>query len=261
MKNLFASMILAAGMGTASVIFSLGAAQAADCGKLPLVDWWVNSPDAIRTLIDEKFDGNWDTYITEWKKYHTRMQRVLKDGGTAEVKSRHLRLSGNMLEAHIRDIEQRLKVLECMKAEAAAGGAKTETAVKSLPRFDRPVQVDLGKGDGNDADKETGEGPAQVASIDDGDFQLEVSAQCKNGEAVFQVTNVGEKWPRLGAISIHRTDTDALLSKRRMRLNNSQQATFRVRKSQVADVGEVGLWIEPSWFDRKFHYDAKIVCH
>ena len=199
------------------------------------------------------------------------MKRVLASGGTAEVKSRGIKLKGPSLQAHIHDIEQRIEVLGCLRAAAAqrgptineidtaAGSAREEA--RSLPRFDRPVHVAIGDDKGNDADKDKSGAPAQVASIDDGDFQLEVSARCDDGQVIFQITNVGDKWPRLGAISIHRTDTDAMLTKRRLRLNNSQQATFTVRKKQVAEVGEVGLWIEPSWFDRKFHYDSKIACN
>ena len=62
-------------------------------------------------------------------------------------------------------------------------------------------------------------------------LDVEDAARCEDGAAVFQVTNLGDRWPRLGEINIYRANKRTLISKRRIRLANSQQATFMVRKS------------------------------
>ena len=83
---------------------------------------------------------------------------------------------------------------------------------------------------------------------------------CHDGAPAFQVTNLGDRWPRLGEISIYRTDTKSMLTQRRVRMINSQQLLFKVPNEQAKDAGEVGIFIEPSWYDRPFAYDAKLKC-
>ncbi len=100
----------------------------------------------------------------------------------------------------------------------------------------------------------------QVASINAAKLDVEITARCDGDTPTFQVTNLGSKWPRLAAISIHRTDGNALVSKRRMKLGNSQQATFKIRKRGKALRGELGIFIQPSWEKRPFRYDTKIRC-
>lgn len=42
-------------------------------------------------------------------------------------------------------------------------------------------------------------------------------------------------------------------------MTNSQQMIFKVPDA-AKDAGEIGIFIEPAWYDRSFKYDATIKC-
>jgi hypothetical protein len=88
---------------------------AAACPRLPEVAWWDTTPQKIVEYVDQAFQGDWDPYIAKWESYRTRMNQIRDHNGTAIVKSRGLRLEGDSLVDHIRDIDQRLKVTRCLK--------------------------------------------------------------------------------------------------------------------------------------------------
>ncbi len=43
-------------------------------------------------------------------------------------------------------------------------------------------------------------------------------------------------------------------------MTNSQQMTLNVSEDQAKGAKEVGIFIEPSWYDREFAYDARVRC-
>ncbi len=88
-------------------------------------------------------------------------------------------------------------------------------------------------------------------------LDLKIDVKCEKGTAVFKLVNNGGKWLKLGAIQIYRVDGKKVISQRRLRLAKGQTSSFKAR---AEDGGEVGLWVEPSWYRRKFDYDAKIAC-
>ena len=90
-------------------------------------------------------------------------------------------------------------------------------------------------------------------------LEMTVSVSCKNGDVTFTITNKGKAWPRVGDFSVYSTAITKRIHHRRMRLAEGQRVTFRVLG--VAGGGsEIGLWVEPSWFKRRFDYDAKTTC-
>ncbi len=214
-------------------------AKAAKCDPLPNVEWWSKSHKKVIKSVNKKYKGNWDKYIARWQRYKKNMVKIQSKKGVAEVKSRGIKMRGKILDDHIKQIDQRLAVLDCLKANAVAA-RKSKSKKKKV--------------------KSKGKTQPQVASVTGDKLDVEVVASCEKQGVLFKITNLGEKWPRLSTINIYRTDTKGVLSKRRLRLASSQQATFRVRGKKAEDAGEVGLWIEPSWFNRKFKYDTKINC-
>jgi len=116
---------LAAAIGAALIsLMSLGAqaagpasadAIAKSCPRLPEVAWWDTTPQKIIEYVDQTFQGDWDPYIAKWESYRIRMTQISQSNGAAVVKSRGLRLEGDTLVDHIRDIDQRLKVTRCLK--------------------------------------------------------------------------------------------------------------------------------------------------
>lgn len=90
-------------------------AQAATCPALPIVSWWKTSHDMIVQHVDQQYNGKWDFYIAKWQSYHDKMKVILNKEGTAIIKSRGVRLKGKTLEKHIGDVEQRIRITQCLK--------------------------------------------------------------------------------------------------------------------------------------------------
>ncbi len=220
----------------------------ASCPALPEVAWWKTTHAKIVRYVDKKFQGNWDPYITKWINYRTKMQKIYDRDGSATVKSRDLRLSGDNLARHIKQIDQRIDVTRCLKRFHAGRLARIT-----------PQGAPVNGGTGNDTIVKARQA-SKVAEVTGNRLDLEINATCDGPTPVFQVTNLGDKWPRLAAISIYRTSGKAMVSKRRMKLANSQQATFKIRKRGKALKGEIGLFVQPSWSKRGFKYDSRIRC-
>tara|TARA_B100000315_G_scaffold250073_1_gene282307 strand:+ start:269 stop:1063 length:795 start_codon:yes stop_codon:yes gene_type:complete len=225
-------------------------ARAASCPALPNVIWWKTTHVKIVNYVDRKYGGNWHPYIQKWENYRAKMQDILERDGTALVKSRDIRLRGEQLARHIVQIEQRIVVTRCLQDKFSGQMAKGGQAVDPNIHFaSLKSQSQIGAA-----------AEDRVSSINEAKLDVEVTARCDGDTPTFQVTNLGKKWPRLAAISIHRTKGNALVSKRRMKLANSQQATFKIRKRGKALKGEIGIFVQPSWAKRPFRYDTTIRC-
>lgn len=90
-------------------------------------------------------------------------------------------------------------------------------------------------------------------------IRLQIHAECVDGDAYFSVTNTGAGWPKAGSFSIYRTFGNTMISQRRMRMDEGQTASFRV-KSAASSGHELALAIEPAWYDRHRRYDATVKC-
>lgn len=238
----------------ASVIVASQPAEAARnggasaCPPLPKVAWWKTSHAKIVKYVDKKYNGEWEPYIDKWINYQSKMQKIYDRDGTATVKSRDLRLKGETLAKHIGEIGQRIAVTQCLKSKyagrMAANGLTNGTAKGGA---ENDIIAKAGK-------------EVRVAEVSEGRLDLEINARCDGRTPIFQITNLGDKWPRLAAISLYRTNGKAMVTKRRMKMDSSQQATFKMRKRGKALKGEIGMFIQPSWTKRGFKYDSKIRC-
>lgn len=243
----------------------IDAAYAEGCPSLPRVAWWNTSHRKIVKFIDERYNGAWDSYIERWANYQRKMQRILEEDGIAVVRSKGLQLKGPVLAAHISDIERRIRVTECLKAKfggrlAAVSGPSGATATGSAGTDDlgqrrKAVTLVSAKPAAKIIDRR-----GIVSEIDEHRLNVEIVARCDQQTPVFQVTNLGDKWPRTGTIGIYRKDGAAKLSERRVRLANSQQMIFMARQRGKSTAGEVGLWLDPAWAKRGFAYDSRINC-
>jgi hypothetical protein len=88
--------------------------------------------------------------------------------------------------------------------------------------------------------------------------KIEVATTCEEGEAVFTILSRGDTWPAMGKVAVYRTEGQVLVIQRNMRMKTGQQASFRVKG--VGAGAEVGLWVEPTWYQRPFAYDAIVTC-
>lgn len=233
------------------------------CDQLPQADWWSKTPAAVRLSVANKYDGNWDRYIARWRDHYQSMKRSLNNNRPRIVRSIGLTLEGKSLEAHVGKIERRIEVLVCLQknaeatearaAQIKAGGAsqlvRADGTSTAIPRAS-DTEVGLQTASGGPA--------AEVIRIDN--LEIDVQAQCVDGEASFKLTNLGDRWPRLGEITIYRLDTEALLVKRRLRMGNSQQISYRIPPKRRKGAHGVGFFVKPSWYNRPFNFDATIVC-
>ncbi len=90
-------------------------------------------------------------------------------------------------------------------------------------------------------------------------FDFNVSVKCQGGSVQFMIVNTGTAWPEPGKIEIYWTEVKRLVHERRLRLGAGQRVTFRI-PGVAGKNFEFGLWINPSWFERPFDYDARIKC-
>ncbi|MBT3917317.1 MAG: hypothetical protein HOF23_13150 [Rhodospirillaceae bacterium] len=221
--------------------------QAAQCDKLPPVEWWTKSHARVIASVNKKYDGNWKKYIARWVSYRDRMQNLYDTNSTAVVKSRNLKLRGKHLAGHIKDVNARINVLHCLSKNNGSDSGNDSNDFKTKASAKAPKT-------------QPSKSEVQVAEVSATQLDVEVSVRCEKTTAIFLITNLGNKWPSLGEIKIYDVKNQSMLSHRRIRLRNSQQATFRVQKRGGGFYDTVGLWISPTWEKRPFKYDAKISC-
>ena len=97
-----------------------------------------------------------------------------------------------------------------------------------------------------------------AAAQDHLEIKLDITARCEGGDAQFEIVNKGERWAGMAMVSIVRTDNNAVITQREMRMAAGQRMVFRAREAPD-DIG-VGLRIEPSWYKRPPALDSIIMC-
>ncbi len=105
---------------------------------------------------------------------------------------------------------------------------------------------------------------ASVSSVDlaqatSKDVNLEIVSACVNGTATFKIVNLGDKWPHLGKLKVFYIAEGETkeISARQMRFAHGQKAPFPLKNVGAA---RVGIFVEPSWYERPFNYDAEVAC-
>ncbi|MDA1089584.1 MAG: hypothetical protein O3A85_04635 [Proteobacteria bacterium] len=105
----------------------------------------------------------------------------------------------------------------------------------------------------------------ESALVTAGLLKMDIMVNCQDGDALFQIKNVGEAWPKTSTFAIYNLRIEGnkrlrkLISQRRMRLNDGQRASFKIKTDQLPS-GRVGLWVKPDWYKRDFDYDATVRC-
>ncbi len=236
-----------------AVIPGTSHAASTGCGDFPKVSWWPGlNHDLIRQIVARRYKGDWDVYIERWIKQAAVLRSIQKSGRSAVIRRAGLTLSGGGLETYIDQVNKRLAVTRCLAEE---------TLTASLADFATAAGGDEAAVDGEAAiDKAT----VTELSIDDaapgGKVDIEIKAYCEPGRSVFQVWNKGKRWPKTAIVGAYKASDNTALSTRRVRLAIGQKMTFRV-KNATSDGAEVVLWVDPSWTDRPFGYDAKLTCN
>ncbi len=95
--------------------------------------------------------------------------------------------------------------------------------------------------------------------VSGGKIDVEIKVYCEPGRSVFQVWNKGKRWPKTAMVGVYEVPDNTTVSMRRIRLAIGQKMTFKVRNAGNGGKA-VALWVDPSWTDRPFGYDAKLSC-
>lgn len=99
-----------------------------------------------------------------------------------------------------------------------------------------------------------------VATAADNVLPVEVRSNCKEGDAVFIVKNLGAKFASAIDFSIVEISDGKVFSKRRMNLRAGQSATFKLRDANKIS-GEIGLSMDAKWLPRDNHIYASVRCN
>ena len=249
-------------------------ARAASCPDLPKVTWWKTNHEKIVKYVDQRYNGDWESYLTKWRNYRNKMKTIFEKDGTAIVKSRGLRLKGAKLKKHIGDVEKRILVTQCLKqkhggrlaSRNSLDGSSISQARRSLAHMFQVAKEQALQFASKPGIQQVGVSAMPIwvegstYGVTGEKLNLEISAKCVGLLPVFRVTNLGDQWPHPGAINIYQTDGRTMVTKKSIRLSTSQNATFKVFEKGKSITGEVGVWIQPSWTNRPFQYDSRITC-
>jgi len=222
----------------------------AQCQQFPTYELWKTlTHERAKSYIERKLKGNWDPYIAHLQKQLKDIDKIIAHGKGARLKHKGemIVLKGGKLAEYRRVSQARLDVVQCLADEAHA------------VKFDQFATA----AGGNDDDELPVTEVRNVAMIGGAAQRLkvEVSASCSDGVSKFKIKNQGSAWPKASAISIFRVDgaQKYTVSGRRMRLKKGQVASFTVKKSGNPS-GNLGIFIEPAWYNRSFAYDATLTC-
>ena len=99
----------------------------------------------------------------------------------------------------------------------------------------------------------------EIAAVPAAPINLIAQGICKNGTPTFFVLNKGKKWPRTALVKLFYADDQSPIGQRRIRLKARQKISLAV-KAGLDQGRPLGLWVEPSWYNRSFKFDANLNC-
>jgi|GEM_PF-1974734 len=99
----------------------------------------------------------------------------------------------------------------------------------------------------------------EVAQIKTGDLDLTVTGACLDGDAVFRIVNNGADWSVAREILVYRFAGDILVNKRKLTMEEGDNATFKVRGAAKSGA-KLGLIISGDDMTRLTPYDASLDC-
>jgi len=250
------------------------------------------SHEQVASYVDRKYGGDWSGYLGILQRNLGQLKDIMARGKSVALKrnGKKVTVGGARLARYIDVSTQRLSVSLCLAAAAstddqgaaafnnfatAAGGNDVAETPKAPRRRTAVAQTLANRTVTNRT--VTPKKPAtevaqaaqrvrvrfenEVAAIPGTPLGVEIMASCKDGETRFKVTNNGRNWPKQGKFALYRLDGDKrqMVSARRMRLTRGQSATFRV-KGKHNPTGDIGLFVDPQWYERPFNLDSRLRC-
>jgi hypothetical protein len=245
----------------AGLLFAVPGFAQSSCGTVPSLKIWGGITNAqITQYIDEKLNGDWQRYVDHLQKQLDSVQSIHQRDGAVLIhyKGEPMRIYGKNLDTYVAASIKRLTVVSCLADEHAAlqAASLADFATAAGGATDEAREVEIPGGQSLSMLQK-----ASVASVGSGMVRLDVTTACENGETVFKVHNRGEDWPKASIFGIYRLggDNQQVVSSRRMRLKADQTSTFRIDANKNP-TGQLGLFVDPSWYKRGFAYDATVRC-
>ncbi len=254
----------------------------------------------VSDYVTRAHGGDWAPYIAMFDKKLTALKAINQRGSGVSVmrKGKKVTLSGSRLTRYIQVLEQRLEVSRCLsktnddtmmaalKNFSTAAGSDTSSSETLTTKAQRapirlPAATWAAGAQSTQQAEQVQEPEPKAAPIVAAATQIlkpvlvelenrgtsatplgvEISASCVDGDTVFRLANTGDSWPEQGKFALYRLDGDKrqMVSARRMRLTQGQKASFRV-KARHNPTGQIGLFVEPLWYERPFILDAQVTC-
>ncbi len=127
------SQRLVLGLVAYFAIFLFSGIASAKCSAFPEVSWWGNlSHERVVSYVNSKHGGDWYGYIDKWERQLDKLSRVYKNGSSAVIRSRGVKLNGPALAAYIGKVKRRISVNRCL-AQQFMNSTDIEMAVSSGP--------------------------------------------------------------------------------------------------------------------------------
>ncbi len=243
------------------IMVAFGAAPAlasADCGKIPNLKAWGGITNArVEYYVDRKLNGDWQPYVDHLAKQLESVKGIQESGLSAKIryKNQDIRLSGKRLDAYVKASEKRFEVVTCL------AGLSEDLDATGLDEFATAAGSATDEAPVSEVKINNTRSPIQKASVSSSALRLNISTSCQDGNSIFKVTNRGAAWPKSSIFQIYRMDGEGkqIISSRRMRLKADQSSTFQIKASKNP-TGQLGLFVDPAWYQRGFDYDATVRC-
>ena len=220
-----------------------GSAGASECQAFPKLKLWGDfTHERVKHMVATRLKGDWESYLGRLDARLRTIKDMRLDGKelVLEYQGKRYGIKGDKLALYIRASEKRRDVVQCLADEAST--EKLENFATAAGR-EEPTVV-------------------ETAAIPAVDLKLDVESRCAAGDATFTITNRGEAWPKLGSIGIYRIGDNQQplkINARRLRFAAGQFATLKVKAAQNT-TGRLGVFVDPSWGERKFTLDATLAC-
>ncbi len=238
----FRKILTSAVFAFVTVSVFAGSAGASECQAFPKLKLWGNfTHERVKNMVATRLEGDWDSYLG---RLDARL-RTIKDMQINDqelvltYKGKRYGIKGGKLALYVHASKVRRDVVECLAEEAVAENLENFATAAGQ---EEPTVV-------------------ETAAIPAVDLKLDVASRCTDGDSIFTITNRGKAWPNLGSIGIYRINDgqSQKINARRMRFDAGQSASLKIKAAQNT-TGRLGVFVDPSWGERKFSFDATLAC-
>ena len=90
-------------------------------------------------------------------------------------------------------------------------------------------------------------------------IDVEIKTLCTPKGTHINILNRGEKWPQTAKLRIYFADDKSHITTRKVKLGQGHSVSFNI-KTKIAAGRPLGVYVEPSWYERDFKFDGTQKC-